>query len=189
MRYNTWLSRARHLFRRLSISSFPNRTSLDSGQANPAISRGCLTWGSRFLSLTWSFSEHFQTLIRLARQMISDLRVDLWCSLEEISCDGARKQATLSRSGAEAEYKVLANATAEIIWFQSLLGELSICQRRSPVLWCCNLGTTILIGESGFSCKNKAHWSGFSFCMRESSSQGVGDPICVYWWSSGGWTN
>lgn len=35
-----------------------------------------------------------------------------------------RKQATVSRSGTEYEYKALANATAELIWVKALLKEL-----------------------------------------------------------------
>jgi len=38
----------------------------------------------------------------------------------------AKKQATVSRSSTEAEYKSLANATAEVIWVQSLLDELGV---------------------------------------------------------------
>jgi histone deacetylase 1/2 len=54
----------------------------------------------------------------------------------------ARKQATVSRSSIESEYKALANATAELIWVQSLLQELGIKQDRPLVLWCDNIGAT-----------------------------------------------
>lgn len=46
----------------------------------------------------------------------------------------ARKQATVSRSSAEAEYKAVANATAKIIWIQSLLRKLGVSQTQLPVL-------------------------------------------------------
>ncbi|KAK1678259.1 hypothetical protein QYE76_039107 [Lolium multiflorum] len=38
----------------------------------------------------------------------------------------ARKQATVSRSSTEAEYKALANATTELIWVEALLVELGV---------------------------------------------------------------
>jgi hypothetical protein len=38
----------------------------------------------------------------------------------------ARKQPTVSRSSTEAEYKSLANATAEVMWVQTLLDELGV---------------------------------------------------------------
>ena len=53
-----------------------------------------------------------------------------------------RKQATVSRSSTEVEYKALANATAEIIWVQSMLKELGVKSKQAPCLWCDNLGAT-----------------------------------------------
>src|SRR5437016_5567526 len=54
----------------------------------------------------------------------------------------ARKQATVSRSSTDAEYKALANATTEVIRIRTMLGELKIPQPRIPCLWCDNLGAT-----------------------------------------------
>jgi hypothetical protein len=38
----------------------------------------------------------------------------------------SRKQATVSRSSTEAEYKTLANSTTELMWLQVVLRELKI---------------------------------------------------------------
>lgn len=46
----------------------------------------------------------------------------------------ARKQAIVSRSSTEVEYKALANVTAEIIWVQSILAEHGVKLRRSSCL-------------------------------------------------------
>jgi hypothetical protein len=55
-----------------------------------------------------------------------------------------RKQATVSRSSTLAEYKALANATAELIWVDALLTELGVRLQENPCLWCDNLGATYL---------------------------------------------
>jgi hypothetical protein len=67
----------------------------------------------------------------------------------------ARKQATVSRSSTEAEYKALADATAEVIWVQTLLKELGVSQTRSAVLWCDNIGATYLSANPVFHAGTK----------------------------------
>jgi hypothetical protein len=63
----------------------------------------------------------------------------------------ARKQRTVSHSSTEAEYRSLADATAEVIWVQVLLHELGISQPQAACLWC-----DIFNSESSFSCEDEA---------------------------------
>jgi histone deacetylase 1/2 len=67
----------------------------------------------------------------------------------------ARKQAIVSRSSTEAEYKSLANATAEIAWVEALLKELGMKLRCPPRLWCDNLGATYLCANPVFHARAK----------------------------------
>jgi histone deacetylase 1/2 len=67
----------------------------------------------------------------------------------------ARKQATVSRSSTEAEYEAVANATAVLIWMQSLLGELGIHLKEPPSMWCDNLGATYLQANPVFHARTK----------------------------------
>ena len=67
----------------------------------------------------------------------------------------SRKQSTVSRSSTEAEYKAVADATAELIWIQVLLRELGISQARTPSLWCDNIGATYLSANPIFHRRTK----------------------------------
>lgn len=67
----------------------------------------------------------------------------------------ARKQPTVSRSSTEAEYKALANATAEIIWVQNLLTELGVRHPKAASLWCDNLGATYMSANPVFHARTK----------------------------------
>jgi hypothetical protein len=67
----------------------------------------------------------------------------------------SKKQPTVARSSTEFEYKALANATAEVIWLQSLLKDLGVFQSRAPVLWCDNIGAVYLTANPIFHGRTK----------------------------------
>ncbi|XP_071678597.1 uncharacterized protein [Lolium perenne] len=82
----------------------------------------------------------------------------------------ARKQSTVSHSSTESEYKTLGNATAELIWVQSLLKELGGVQLRPPILWCDNIGATYLSSNPVFHARTKHIEVDFQF-VRERVSK------------------
>jgi histone deacetylase 1/2 len=83
----------------------------------------------------------------------------------------ARKQATVSRSSTEAEYKSLANATAEVIWIESLLKELGVKKWHVSCLWCDNMGATYLSANPIFHARTKHIEIDFHFVRERVASK------------------
>lgn len=67
----------------------------------------------------------------------------------------AKKQATVSRSSTEVEYRSLAIACAELLWLRYLLHELHIPTSIPTTLWCDNLGATFLASNPMFHARTK----------------------------------
>jgi histone deacetylase 1/2 len=61
----------------------------------------------------------------------------------------------MARSNTEAEYKVIANAAAELTWFKSILHELGLPPQHSPILWCDNIGATYITSNPIFHARTK----------------------------------
>jgi hypothetical protein len=55
----------------------------------------------------------------------------------------------------EVEYKVIANATVEIMWVQTLLVELNLVKYAATSLWCNNLGANYLSVNPMFYARTK----------------------------------
>lgn len=68
----------------------------------------------------------------------------------------AKKQVTVARSSTEAEYKALANATAELVWLMQLLQHLHVSPSNSiPTLWCDNSSAISLASNPVFHARTK----------------------------------
>lgn len=56
----------------------------------------------------------------------------------------SKRQPTVSRSSAEAEYKGVANATAETSWLRNLLLELHVPITKATIVYCDNISAMYL---------------------------------------------
>jgi hypothetical protein len=56
----------------------------------------------------------------------------------------SKRQPTVSRSSAEAEYRAVANAVAECCWLRQLLGELHVVVPRATVVYCDNISSVYM---------------------------------------------
>ncbi|KAJ3688843.1 hypothetical protein LUZ61_018007 [Rhynchospora tenuis] len=67
----------------------------------------------------------------------------------------SKKQATVSKSSTEAEYRSLAVTASEILWLTYLLSELKHKTQSQPTMWCDNLGATFLAANPVFHARTK----------------------------------
>ncbi|XP_019176458.1 PREDICTED: uncharacterized protein LOC109171834 [Ipomoea nil] len=67
----------------------------------------------------------------------------------------SRKQRTVARSSTEAEYKALADVSAEVTWIVSVLREIGLYSGCPATLWCDNLGATYLCANPVFHARTK----------------------------------
>ncbi|KAG8479747.1 hypothetical protein CXB51_029269 [Gossypium anomalum] len=58
-----------------------------------------------------------------------------WCS---------KKQAVVSRSSSEAEYRSLSNCVSEVLWVKQLLEEIGVGLKQTSVIWCDNTSTVFM---------------------------------------------
>ena len=66
-----------------------------------------------------------------------------------------KKQTVVARSSTEAEYRSLAQAASEVSWLSSLLGELNIQKRESPVIWVDNMSAIALASNPVLHARTK----------------------------------
>ncbi|GKC20786.1 retrovirus-related pol polyprotein from transposon RE2 [Tanacetum coccineum] len=81
------------------------------------------------------------------------------------------RQKSVSRSSTEAEYKAIANASAEMIWLKNLLQELSMTISQTPTLYCDNTGATYLCANPVYHSRMKHVVLDYHF-VREQVSAG-----------------
>lgn len=120
------------------------------------------------------------------------LELECWCDADWGACPSTRrsvtgyslklggstvfwktkKQATVSRSSAEAEYRALASAVSEIIWFKGVLLDLRI-EHMSPVNVFCDSKSAIYIATNPVFHERTKHLEIDLHFVREKLSQNL----------------
>ncbi|GJS85052.1 ribonuclease H-like domain-containing protein [Tanacetum coccineum] len=84
----------------------------------------------------------------------------------------SKKQSTLSRSSAEAEYRSMASATCEVIWLSNLLGDMGVKNLLPVVLYCDN-SSALQIGANPVFHEKSKHFEIDVHLVREKVASGV----------------
>ncbi|GMI67117.1 hypothetical protein HRI_000381000 [Hibiscus trionum] len=70
-------------------------------------------------------------------------------------CWSSRKQRSVSRSTAEAEYRSLADSTCDLLWIQAVLQDMGVFLSDVPQIWCDNTSTVAMAANSVLHAKTK----------------------------------
>ncbi|GJS68950.1 putative reverse transcriptase domain-containing protein [Tanacetum coccineum] len=84
----------------------------------------------------------------------------------------SKKQSTLSRSSAKAEYRSMASATCEVIWLSNLLGDMGVKNLLPVVMYCDNSSALQIAANPIFHEKSK-HFEIVVHLVREKVASGV----------------
>ena len=67
----------------------------------------------------------------------------------------AKKQNTVARSSAEAEYWALASTTSEIVWITYILHDIGLFLSKPPMLFCDNISALYMTANPVFHARTK----------------------------------
>jgi hypothetical protein len=90
----------------------------------------------------------------------------------------SKKQAVVSRSSAEAEYRAMAQGTCEILWLRSICNELGFMETDSSQLFCDNKSAIILASNSVLHERSKHIEVDIHF-IREKVRSGIITPSFI----------
>ena len=115
---------------------------------------------------------HSLALIGLALRRPGVARPDLVFTWVQIVSHGVKKETTIARSRAEAEYRSIASAATELTWITFLLHDLGIPIHQRPTLLCDNLNVVYMTKNPAFHARTKHIELDFHF-VREKVSPGL----------------